>query len=222
MVRTIRDLTPALGVSTAAALALMTICLDAYDARPVIERWLSASEYPSISISAENHAASFGDLNVAVETSTGQHINLAATRGRVRIATMFYAHCPTMCPLVVETLKDIDGNLTAAERSKLSVLLLSLDPSRDTPAVLRGFGTDRDVDSNRWLLARTASQDVGRVARALGIVHEEAAAGVINHTPVLVLLDAKGKELARSEKLSAPDAQFIAAVRQAIAADARI
>jgi protein SCO1/2 len=221
MARTIHELTPKHGVFIAAGFALLTLCLDAYHARPVLERWFAASEYSSPARTVESRSPSFDNLDVAIETSNGLRTNLMATGGRVRIATMFYAHCPTMCPMVVETLQRIDANLTPTERDKLGVMLVSLDPLRDTPEVLRGFGVDRNISSSRWMISRTGDSDVGRVARTLGISYENEMAGTLDHTPDLVLLDARGHELARTDKLDAPSAEFMSAVRQAIAADAR-
>jgi len=221
MARTIHELTPKHGVFIAAGFALLTLCLDAYHARPVLERWFAASEYSSPTLAVESRSASFDNLDVAIETSNGLRTNLMATSGRVRIATMFYAHCPTMCPMVIETLQRIDANLTPTERDKLRVMLVSLDPVRDTPEVLRGFSFDRSIYSSRWMIARTGNADVDRVARALGVSYESEMAGTLNHTPVLVLLDSRGHEVARTDRLDAPSSEFMSAVREAIAADAR-
>jgi cytochrome oxidase Cu insertion factor (SCO1/SenC/PrrC family) len=100
-------------------------------------------------------------------------------------------------------------------------MLVSLDPVRDTPEVLRGFSFERNIYSSRWMIARTGNADVNRVARALGISYEGEMAGSLNHTPALVLLDSRGHEVARTDKLDVPSAEFMSAVREAIAADAR-
>src|SRR5581483_12213846 len=73
-----------------------------------------------------------GDLpDVALETSDGTRTSFAATNGHVRIATLFYSHCPGVCPMTLETLRGIEGQLTQEQRSKLNVVLISVDPSRD-------------------------------------------------------------------------------------------
>jgi protein SCO1/2 len=209
MTRTIRDLSPQFGVYAAALMAVLTLSVDLYDARPVIARWMQSD-------SASPQVLSIDALSIPLETSNGEHLLLAATGGRVRIATMFYAHCPTMCPLAVQAIQSIDRDLTPAERGKLRVLLLSLDPARDAPSVLSEFASERGIDSKRWTLARTAREDVGRMAHALRVSYGDSAAGIVDHTPVLVLLDASGRELARTDKLGAADPAFVAAVRRAL------
>jgi protein SCO1 len=50
----------------------------------------------------------------------------------------------------------------------------------------------------------------------LGVRYRELANGEFNHTSALLLLDADGRILARTEQVgSTPDPEFIAAVRKA-------
>jgi protein SCO1/2 len=208
-------LSPQIGVAVFAALALTTLSIDAYHARPLIKQWLEARQEAPLSRVERSHA--FGDLPVSIETSAGARMNLGATNGRVRIVTMFYAHCPTMCPMTVDAIQRIDRSLTASEREQLGVVLLSLDPARDSPDALREFGSERGVDPMRWLIARTTTEDVRRVAQSLGISYRNLSGAVVDHSSTLVLLDARGHEVTRSEIGSASDASFISAVRQALA-----
>ena len=55
------------------------------------------------------------------------------------------------------------------------------------------------------------------VAGVLGIRYRQLADGEFNHTSELVLLDADGRVLARTDKVgSRPDPEFLAAVRRAL------
>ena len=55
------------------------------------------------------------------------------------------------------------------------------------------------------------------MAGALGIRYRQLADGEFNHTSMLVLLDADGRILARTEQVgSQPDPEFVAAVRRAL------
>jgi protein SCO1/2 len=95
--------------------------------------------------------------------------------------------------------------------------LISLDPKRDTPQVLARMQKERDLDRARWTLATPDPQDVRAIAGLLGIRYRELADGEFNHTTVLVLLDANGRMIARTEKVGGqPDPSFLAAVRRAL------
>ena len=147
----------------------------------------------------------------------GKAFTLAQRRGGVQLVTMFYSSCPYACPLIIDTGKGVDHALAPAERARLRVLLLSLDPVRDTPAKLSALAAKRKIDTARWTLATTDAGGVRQTAAVLGIRYRQLANGEFNHSSVMILLDADGRILARTEKIGAqPDPAFLAAVRSAL------
>jgi len=163
-------------------------------------------------------AAAFSDLRMPIETADGTVTSLAATNGRVRIASLFYTHCPRMCPLTIATLQSIERTLTGAERARLAVVLLSLDPARDSPAQLAALRSERGLDGARWLLGRTAPQSVPQLSAAFATRITRSAAGGIDHTPALLLLDEHGAVLARTTNVTDIDPVFAVALRAALGA----
>jgi protein SCO1/2 len=152
----------------------------------------------------------------------GRAFRLADGRGKVRLATMFYTSCPYICPLIIDSAKGVEHALTPAERDRLAILLVSLDPARDDPAALKRIATKRRLDPARWTLARTEAAGVRRTAAVLGIRYRALADGEFNHSSALVLLDGEGRVLARTETLGVqPDPAFLAAVRAALAVPKR-
>lgn len=149
----------------------------------------------------------------------GRDFRLADGRGRVRLVAMFYTSCRYVCPLIIDSAKGVEHALEPAERARLGVLLVSLDPARDDVAALRSVFDKRRLDPARWTLARTEAAAVRRLAAVLGVRYRALADGEFNHTSALVLLDADGVVLARTERLGAtPDPAFLAAVKAALAA----
>ena len=137
-------------------------------------------------------------------------------RGTPRVVGMFYTSCQYTCPLIVESGKAIQKQLTPAQRARLGLVLISMDPSRDTPQALQRVAAQHRVDAH-WTLATPRLEDVRAVAGVLDIRYRQLAGGDFNHTAALVLLDADGRELARTENIgTVPDPAFVAAVRKAI------
>lgn len=148
----------------------------------------------------------------------GRTFDWRARRGSPQVVSMFYTSCQYICPLIIDSGKAIEKGLTAAERSRIGLLLISIDPRRDTPQALASVAARRQLDPQRWTLARPARGDVRSIAGVLGIRYRELADGEFNHTSALVLLDADGRVLARTEQVgSRPDPEFLAAVRRAAA-----
>ena len=158
-------------------------------------------------------------LQVQLTDQDGKRSSWASRRGKVQLVAMFYTSCQYICPLIVDSGKAVERQLTPAERARVGILLISMDPKRDTPAALTSIVAKRKLDRARWTLASPAPDDVREVAGVLGIRYRALADGEFNHTSALVLLDADGRILARTEQMgSKPDPEFVAAVRRATAA----
>ena len=157
-------------------------------------------------------------LQATLVDASGRPRQWSEFRGQPRIATMFYSSCPYMCPLIIESGKAIDRSLTPAERARLGVVMVSLDPKRDSPAALTALVKKRGIDAKRWTLLRPEPKDLRSLAAVLGVKYRALADGEFNHTSVLILLDADGRILARTETIGTrPDPEFLVAVRKALA-----
>ena len=107
--------------------------------------------------------------------------------------------------------------MSVQERAKLNVLFVSIDPKRDTPEVLKALMQKSKLDETRWTFAKAPEADVRSLAAVLNIRYRELEGGDFNHTSVLILLDAQGRILARTESMGMqPEPEFIAAVKKAL------
>ena len=157
-------------------------------------------------------------LALPLTDQSGRTADWRGLRGQPRVVSMFYTSCQYICPLIVDSGKAIEHQLSAAERGRIGIVLISMDPARDNPATLRKVFDKRQLDASRWLLASPPASDVRAVAGLLGIRYRQLADGEFNHSSALVLLDAEGRIVARTEQVgSKPDPEFVAAVRKAIA-----
>lgn len=156
-------------------------------------------------------------LPLPLTDSQGQTRDWRALRGKPRLVAMFYTSCQYICPLIVESGKAVERQLTPAQQKRLGVVLISMDPARDDPAALRKVIDQRKLDATRWTLASPRADDVRAVAGVLGIRYRQLADGGFNHSSALILVDAEGRIVARTEKIgSQPDPDFVAAVRRTL------
>lgn len=156
-------------------------------------------------------AAGLYDLGVTVTDATGARIDLAALKGRPAIATMFFASCPDVCPLMTERILQAERALPPAERDRLQVILISFD-DRDTPDMLAAYRKAHDIESPRWTVA-TASPEASRaLAAMLGIAFEKLPDGSYAHRATVGLVAANGEVLARLPASSMADPSFGAAL----------
>ncbi|MFC7302095.1 SCO family protein [Cognatiluteimonas weifangensis] len=162
-------------------------------------------------------ADSVYQLPLKLTDQHGKTWDWRSRRGHPQLVAMFYSSCQYICPLIVESGKAVDRSLTPAQRARLGVLFISMDPARDTPAALMKVVRDRRIEDKRWALASPEPDAVRSVAGVLDIRYRQLADGEFNHTSALILLDADGRILARTEKMgSKVDPDFLAAVRKAL------
>jgi protein SCO1/2 len=159
-------------------------------------------------------------LPATLTDAAGRTVAWKDLRGTPRVATMFYTSCKYICPLVVDSLRAVERKLTPAERARVGFVLISMDPERDTPEALSQLIAERKLDPARWTLLQPNADDLRGIAGLLGIRYRSLADGEFNHSTALVLLDAEGRVLARSDQLGADgDPAFLGAVRAAAASD---
>jgi protein SCO1 len=83
------------------------------------------------------------DLSFQLTDDQGKTVTAADYRGKVTLLYFGYTHCPDVCPLTLAHLHVVMQNL-----GKLSdgvrILFVSVDPTRDTPAVLHSYVTAFD------------------------------------------------------------------------------
>ena len=95
--------------------------------------------------------------------------------------------------------------------------MVFLDPDTDTPAAITRVADKRHLDTRRWRLARAEKQGVRRLAAVLGIQYKQIENKEFSHSSALVLLDANGRIVARSDRLGEADAEFVEAAKRLLA-----
>ena len=154
--------------------------------------------------------AGFTDLH-------GQSLQWAALQGRPQLVSMFYGNCSLMCPLILENAKAVQKQLSPEQRARLGVAMITLDPARDTPAALAEVA-ERNRTPADWQYLQPDADDVRAVASVLDVRYRFREDGSINHTSVLVLLDAEGRVRARSEvNGAAADPAFLIQIKALLA-----
>jgi len=156
-------------------------------------------------------------LPVQLTDQDGRTQPWSALRGKPRLMAMFYTSCQYICPLIVDSGKAIEKQLDERERGRIGIVLISMDPERDDPAALKKVVEQRKLDTSRWTLASPPTGEVRAVAGVLDTRYRALADGEFNHTSSLVLVDADGRILARTDQMgSKPDPEFVAKVKQAL------
>ena len=121
---------------------------------------------------------------------SGTTIDLASYRGRPVLVTFAYAHCETVCPTLV---LDVLHAQTRAAEMKPAVLVVTLDPWRDTPDRLATIASQWGMAGDAHVLSG-AIDSVEQVLTAWRIPRaRNAATGDITHPSVVYVIGRDGR-----------------------------
>ena len=120
----------------------------------------------------------------------GTVVTLAALRGRPALVTFAYAHCETVCPLVVQ---EVVRARMGLEDAPPALVVITLDPWRDTPSRLTAMASHWGLPADAHVLsgpvpAVEAALDRWGIARS-----RDARNGEITHPQVVYVLDRTGR-----------------------------
>lgn len=120
----------------------------------------------------------------------GTALTLAeATGGQAALLTFAFGHCTTVCPAIVH---DLRIARTAANGNRVPILVITIDPWRDTPARLRTIATQWELGAGDRVLSGSIEQ-VNAALDLLRIIrHRDTTTGDVEHVAVVMAIDAHG------------------------------
>lgn len=116
---------------------------------------------------------------VSLTDQDGRPVALPSLTGKWSLVFFGYTFCPDICPTTLAQLRQLDGQLPPATRERLQVVMVSVDPQRDTPAQLKQYLAFFDPD---YLGLTGELADIQQLASALGIPFIPGDTGSENYT----------------------------------------
>jgi protein SCO1/2 len=131
---------------------------------------------------------------LSLTDQSGKHRTLADFRGKVVLLFFGYTHCPDVCPTTLAELSQVMKMLGPAA-DRVQVLFVTVDPERDTPAVLSRYVTAFDP---RFLGLYGDAAATRRAAKEFKVFYEKhdgPAPGEysMDHSAGTYVIDPKGR-----------------------------
>jgi cytochrome oxidase Cu insertion factor (SCO1/SenC/PrrC family) len=161
----------------------------------VIVRVRVADARPFASSPTEAVAGQLNRLNdaakpISLVDQSGRTVALEQFRGRPVIVTFAYAHCQTVCPVLVS---EVLGARDALAAPKPVVLIVTLDPWRDTPSRLASMAERWGASGDVHVLSG-APDSVERVLNAWRVPRaRNERTGDLSHPSVVYVLGPDGR-----------------------------
>lgn len=132
---------------------------------------------------------------VSLTDQDGQAVALQSLTGKWSLVFFGYTFCPDICPTTLAQLRQLEDRLPPATRERLQVVMVSVDPQRDTPAQLKQYLAFFDP-AYRGLTGELA--DIQQLSGALGIPFIPGDTGredyTVDHSGNLALIGPDGTQ----------------------------
>ena len=120
-------------------------------------------------------------------------VRMSDFAGKVVVVYFGYTFCPDVCPATLNKLAESVA-LLDDKADDVQVIMVSVDPARDTPEILDEYVT---YFHPSFLGVTGDEATVNRVATLYGVVYQEAAGTeatgyTIDHTSTVILVDREG------------------------------
>jgi protein SCO1/2 len=149
----------------------------------------------------------------------GKRVSDTDLRGSWLLVYFGYTHCPDACPAALNNIALTLRALGAARRAAIRPVFITIDPARDTPAVIKEYVAS--FDAPILALTGTAAQ-VAQAAKAYRVYYAQRAGPggtySVEHTSVIYVIDPKGRFVAGLDGEATPP-QITERLKQLIGRD---
>lgn len=156
------------------------------------------------------------DLEFVLTGPDGEPVEASSLQGKPVLLFFGFTNCPDICPTTLTRLSVLLKQLGSGA-DDIRVLLVSVDPDRDTPAVMKRY----TASFGPWLLGLTGpEEDLDRLRETYGVyaaMESSDSKGTYNvmHSTVVFAFDANGRARLLISDLGDSDA-IVSDLRQLI------
>ncbi len=111
---------------------------------------------------------------------------------KIWIADFIYTTCPGPCPMISSRMSELQKPL---EKTEVHLVSFSVDPEKDTPAILRSYAERLQADPGRWDFLTGPKSAIYKLSHdgfKLAVSDGSDAQGIPVHSTRMVLVDRHG------------------------------
>ncbi len=148
--------------------------------------WARQDGGPAVNLPVLFEAAPF-----ALTNQNGQPVTHEDLRGRVWVAAFIFTNCPGICPMMTGRMSAMQETI---DDESVKLVSFTLDPDRDTEAVLKEYAARIGADENRWQFLRGEEATMYELAGAMKLAATPLPdKSDIMHSDRLILIDELGR-----------------------------
>ena len=153
--------------------------------------WLRHIEVAAL---RQRTVSSYGTVpSFQLVNQNGQPFGSPQLAGKIWIADFIYTTCPGPCPMISSRMSELQKPL---EKTDVRLVSFSVDPAKDTPAILRGYAEKLHADADRWNFLTGPKSAIYKLSHdgfKLAVSDGSNEQGIPVHSTRIVLVDRHGQ-----------------------------
>ncbi len=122
-------------------------------------------------------------------SQNGSSFDSKSLHGSVWVAEFFFTHCTGPCPRMNSRFRHIEKTFDG--QNDLKLVSMTVDPDRDTPAVLADYARKFSAEPGRWFFLTGPIDQLNHLCRKVFLLGD--ITGDLNHSTRFVLVDRKSR-----------------------------
>ncbi|HTQ30585.1 MAG TPA: SCO family protein [Opitutaceae bacterium] len=151
----------------------------------------------------------------ALYDQDGRVVEMNRFRGKQIMLNFIYTRCPiaTMCPASTAKMAMTQRLAREAGVKNLELISISMDPTYDTPGVLKDYAQTRGIDTSNFSFLTGPADAVKDLLAQFGVI-AEFKDGLLNHTLATLLINENGTIVWRADGGTWSPAEFVGKMKK--------
>ena len=143
----------------------------------------------------------------------GQTVTDASFAGKWMLVYFGYTHCPDACPTALQDMANATDMLDPAQRQKIALVFITVDPERDTPAVMKEYVSNFAAPITALSGSAEQISKAAKEYRVYYAKHETENGGYeMDHSSIIYVMNPEGEFVANFTH-ETPPAQIAAKLK---------
>jgi len=156
------------------------------------------------------------NLTSSWHTEEGKNIQLKALKGKTLVMVMIYTSCKAACPRLVADMRNIEAQLPKEKLKDLQFVLISIDPTTDTPKRLKSFAIENMMDGEQWMFLQGTESGIREFANVLSVKYKEISPIDFSHSNIISVFNPAGELIHQQEGLGVDQKATIATILKTV------
>ncbi len=145
------------------------------------------------------------------KTQNNETIELKELKGDVLVMVMIYTSCQSACPRLMADMRNI---YAAVEDKSIKYVLISIDPTVDTPQRLKEVAIENQMDNEQWVFLQGTEETVREFANVLAVKYKKITPLDFSHSNIISVFDKDGVLYHQQEGLGVDNKETVAKINE--------